>query len=42
MIGPPERGFVDGQGRMVAMERSPFRPYAELTAAIRTHLGVTP
>ncbi|MDX6277679.1 MAG: hypothetical protein QOJ72_1807 [Nocardioidaceae bacterium] len=42
MIGPPEQRFVDAQGRMVDVERSPFRSYAELTAAIRTHLGVTP
>lgn len=33
---------VDAQGRMVATERAPFRSYADLTAAIRTHLGVKP
>ena len=36
----PQTVFVDGRGRMVFTERTPFRSYADLTAAIRTHLGV--
>lgn len=39
-IGLPWTIFVDAQGRMVATERTPFRSYADLTAAIRRHLGV--
>jgi thiol-disulfide isomerase/thioredoxin len=42
VIGLPQTVFVDAQGRMVATERGPFRSYADLTAAIRTHLGVKP
>jgi cytochrome c biogenesis protein CcmG/thiol:disulfide interchange protein DsbE len=42
VIGLPQTVFVDAQGRMVATERAPFRSYADLTAAIRTHLGVKP
>lgn len=42
VIGLPQTVFVDAQGRMVATERKPFRSYAELTAAISQHLGVTP
>ncbi|AWB90982.1 TlpA family protein disulfide reductase [Aeromicrobium chenweiae] len=38
----PQTIFVDAQGRMVATERKEFRSYAELTAAIDDHLGVTP
>jgi hypothetical protein len=34
--------LVDAQGRMVATERTPFRSYADVTAAIRRYLGVTP
>ena len=34
--------FIDAQGRMVATERAPFRSYADLTAAIERHLGVSP
>ncbi|MGI9084612.1 MAG: TlpA family protein disulfide reductase [Aeromicrobium sp.] len=39
--GLPQTVFVDEQGRMVFTERTPFRSYAEVTAAIRQHLGVT-
>jgi thiol-disulfide isomerase/thioredoxin len=38
--GLPMSVFVDAQGRMVFTERTPFRSYADLTAAIRQHLGV--
>ncbi len=41
VVGLPHTVFVDAQGRMVATERAPFRSYADLTAAIRRHLGVT-
>jgi cytochrome c biogenesis protein CcmG, thiol:disulfide interchange protein DsbE len=40
VIGLPQTVFVDAQGRMVATERSAFRSYADLTAAISKHLGV--
>jgi cytochrome c biogenesis protein CcmG/thiol:disulfide interchange protein DsbE len=36
----PQTVFVDERGRMVFTERAPFRSYADVTAAIRTHLGV--
>ncbi|MEO6606044.1 MAG: TlpA disulfide reductase family protein [Aeromicrobium sp.] len=39
--GLPWTIFVDAEGRMVATERTPFRSYADLTAAIQRHLGVT-
>ncbi len=39
--GLPQTVFVDDQGRMVFTERTPFRSYADVTAAIREHLGVT-
>ncbi len=42
VVGLPQTVFVDAQGRMVATERTPFRSYADLTAAIQRHLGVTP
>lgn len=42
VVGLPQTVFIDAQGRMVATERTPFRSYADLTAAIRRHLGVTP
>ena len=42
VAGLPWTIFVDAQGRMVATERTPFRSYADLTAAIRRHLGVNP
>jgi len=42
VIGLPQTVFVDAQGRMVGTERAPFRSYADLTTAIRTHLGVKP
>ncbi len=42
VIGLPQTVFVDAQGRMVATERTPFRSYADLTAAISRHLGVNP
>ncbi len=38
--GLPQTIFVDEQGRMVFTERTPFRSYADVTAAIRRHLGV--
>lgn len=41
-VGLPQTVFVDEQGRMVFTERTPFRSYADVTAAIRRHLGVTP
>lgn len=40
VVGLPQTVFVDAQGRMVATERTPFRSYADLTAAIKRHLGV--
>ena len=40
--GLPQTVFVDARGRMVHTERTPFRSYADVTAAIRRHLGVTP
>lgn len=40
-VGLPQTIFVDEQGRMVFTERTPFRSYADVTAAIRRHLGVT-
>ena len=39
--GLPQTVFVDEQGRMVFTERKPFRSYADVTSAIREHLGVT-
>ncbi|MGH3458251.1 TlpA family protein disulfide reductase [Aeromicrobium sp.] len=39
--GLPQTVFVDAQGRMVFTERTPFRSYADVTAAISRHLGVT-
>ena len=41
VVGLPQTVFVDAQGRMVATERAPFRSYADLTAAIQQHLGVS-
>jgi thiol-disulfide isomerase/thioredoxin len=38
--GLPQTVLVDAQGRMVFTERAPFRSYADVTAAIRRHLGV--
>lgn len=40
--GVPQTIFVDAQGRMVATERLAYTSYADLTAAIERHLGVTP
>jgi cytochrome c biogenesis protein CcmG/thiol:disulfide interchange protein DsbE len=40
--GIPQTIFVDAQGTMVHTERQPFRSYADVTAAIRQHLGVRP
>jgi thiol-disulfide isomerase/thioredoxin len=40
--GLPQTVLVDAQGRMVFTERAPFRSYADVTAAIRQHLGVSP
>jgi hypothetical protein len=40
--GLPQTVLVDAQGTMVYTERTPFRSYADVTAAIRRHLGVTP
>lgn len=37
----PQTVFVDERGTMVFTERTPFRSYADVTAAIREHLGVT-
>ena len=42
VVGLPWTIFVDAQGRIVATERTPFRSYADVTAAIERHLGVTP
>ena len=42
VVGLPQTVFVDAQGRMVATERVAFRSYADLTAAIDEHLGVSP
>jgi thiol-disulfide isomerase/thioredoxin len=42
VVALPQTIFVDAQGRMVATERREFRSYADLTAAIERHLGVTP
>lgn len=39
--GLPQTIFVDERGRMVFTERKPFLSYADVTAAIREHLGVT-
>jgi thiol-disulfide isomerase/thioredoxin len=40
--GLPSTVFVDAEGRIVGEERTWFRSYAEVTAAIRRHLGVAP
>ncbi len=40
--GLPLTVLVDARGRMVFTEREPFRSYADVTAAIRRHLGVAP
>jgi thiol-disulfide isomerase/thioredoxin len=40
--GLPSTVFIDAQGRMVGEERTWFRSYADVTAAIRRHLGVAP
>jgi cytochrome c biogenesis protein CcmG/thiol:disulfide interchange protein DsbE len=37
--GLPLTVFVDARGRMVATERTAFRTYPEVTAALRRHLG---
>lgn len=42
VAGIPQTVFVDARGTLVFTERAPFRSYAEVTAAIREHLGVTP
>jgi cytochrome c biogenesis protein CcmG/thiol:disulfide interchange protein DsbE len=42
VVGLPQTVFVDAQGTMVATERTAFRSYADLTAAIERHLGVAP
>jgi len=41
VVGLPQTVFVDAEGRVVATERAPYRSYADLTAAIRRHLGVS-
>jgi thiol-disulfide isomerase/thioredoxin len=41
ITGLPQTIFLDARGRMVHTERAPFRSYADVTAAIRRHLGVT-
>jgi thiol-disulfide isomerase/thioredoxin len=40
--GLPTTVFVDAQGRIVGEERTWFRSYADVTAAIRRHLRVAP
>ncbi|MET0450190.1 MAG: TlpA disulfide reductase family protein, partial [Aeromicrobium sp.] len=42
VVALPQTVFVDAQGTIVATERTEFRSYAELSAAIERHLGVTP
>ncbi|MCD9199617.1 TlpA family protein disulfide reductase [Aeromicrobium wangtongii] len=42
VVALPQTIFVDAQGRITATERKEFRSYADLTAAIERHLGVTP
>jgi cytochrome c biogenesis protein CcmG/thiol:disulfide interchange protein DsbE len=42
VVGLPQTVFVDAQGRIVGTERVPLLSYADLTAAIRRHLGVAP
>lgn len=42
VVGLPQTVFVDARGRMVATERTAYRSYADLTAAIERHLGVSP
>ncbi len=42
VAGLPQTVFVDAQGTIVATERIAYRSYAELSAAIERHLGVTP
>jgi thiol-disulfide isomerase/thioredoxin len=39
--GLPMTVFVDEHGRMVGTERTSFRTYAELTGAIRRHVGAS-
>lgn len=39
--GLPLTVFVDARGRMVGTERTAFRTYPEVTAALRRHLGDT-
>jgi cytochrome c biogenesis protein CcmG/thiol:disulfide interchange protein DsbE len=38
--GLPLTVFVDAQGRMIGTERTPFRSYSDVTAALRKHFGV--
>jgi cytochrome c biogenesis protein CcmG/thiol:disulfide interchange protein DsbE len=40
--GLPLTVFVDAQGRMSGTERTPFRSYSEVTAALQKHFGVSP
>lgn len=40
--GLPSTVFVDERGRIVGEERTWFRSYADVAAAIRRHLGVAP
>lgn len=42
VVALPQTIFVDAQGKMVFTERRAYDSYADLTAAIRRHLGVTP
>lgn len=42
VIGLPQTMFVDAQGTIVATERRAFDSYADLSAALDSHLGVTP
>ncbi len=42
VVGLPQTMFVDAQGTIVATERRAFDSYADLSAALNAHLGVTP
>ncbi|MBC7633695.1 TlpA disulfide reductase family protein [Aeromicrobium sp.] len=42
VIGLPQTVFVDARGTVVATKRGSFRSYADLTAAIRRNLKVSP
>lgn len=42
VVGLPQTVFVDADGRVVATERTPYRSYDDLVAAVDRHLGVRP